>query len=91
MFFLLVPKFQLVLDQIIVRPTIGRKRLVVTSLNHLAVINNNNLVSIADGTQTMGNNDDSLAFIEPIEILDDGSLVVRVKRVRCLIKEDSVW
>ena len=86
MFFLLVSKFQLVLDQIIVRPTFGRKRLVVTSLNHLAVIDNHYLVSVSDGAQAMGNNDDSLAFIELVEILNDGTLIVGVKRVRSTLR-----
>ena len=87
---MLIAKFQLVLDQVIVGSALGCQRLVVTRLNYLAVVDNHYLVSIADGTQAMGDNDDCLASIEPVEILNDGSLVVGVKRVRCLVKEDIV-
>ena len=87
---MLIAKFQLVLDQVIVGSALGCQRLVVTSLNYLAVVDNHYLVSIADGTQAMGDNDDSLAFIEPVEILYDGTLIVSVKGVRCLVKEDIV-
>lgn len=47
---MLIAKFQLVLDQVIVGSALGCQRLVVTRLNYLAVVDNHYLVSIADGT-----------------------------------------
>lgn len=90
MFLLLVSKLQLVLDKVIVRSALGCQRLMVTRLNHPAVVNYHYLVSIADGTQAMGNDDDCLAFIELVKVLYDGTLIVRVKRVRCLVKENVI-
>ena len=90
MLLLLVSKLQLVLDKIIVRSALGCQRLMVTRLNHLAVVNYHNLVSIADGTQAMGDDDDCLAFIELVEILYDGALVVGVERVCSLVKENII-
>ena len=85
-----VPQLQLVLDKTVVRAALCCQRLVVARLDYLAVVNDDNLVGVPDRAQAVGDDDDGLATVEPVEILNDGSLVVGVKRVRCLVKEDIV-
>lgn len=50
-----------------------------------------NLVSIPDRAQAVGDDDDGLATIECVEVLHDGPLVAGIKGVRRLVKEDVVW
>jgi len=54
------------------------------------MVDDDNLVSIPDRAQAVGDDDDGLATIECVEVLHDSPLVVGIKGVRRLVKEDVV-
>lgn len=60
-------------------------------LDDLSMVDDDNLFSILDRAQAVGDDDDGLATIERVEVLHDDPLVVGIKGVRCLVKEDVVW
>ena len=63
----------------------------VARLDDLSMADDDNLVSIPDCAQAVGDDDDGLATVERVEVLHDGSFVVGIKGVRRLVKEDVVW
>ena len=63
----------------------------VARLDDLSMADDDNLFSIPDRAQAVGDDDDGLATVERVEVLHDGPLVVGIKGVRRLVKEDVVW
>ena len=63
----------------------------VARLDDLSMVDDDNLVSIPDRAQAVGDDDDGLATVERVEVLHDGPFVVGIKGVRRLVKEDVVW
>ena len=62
----------------------------VARLDNFPVVDDDYLVSISDRAQAVGDDDDGLATIERIEVLHDGPLVIGIKGVGGLVKEDII-
>lgn len=56
-------------------------------LNNFATVEHHYLIGVSNRTQPVGDHDNRLAFIEPVEILYYRTLVAGIKGIGCLIKE----
>lgn len=55
-----------------------------------AVVQHDDVVSVAHGTESVSNDHYSLVLEQPVEVLHYSFLVVRVERVRSLVEEQEL-
>ena len=62
----------------------------IARLDHLPMVDDDNLVGIPDSAQTVGYDDNGFSLIKRVEVFHDGPLVVGIERVGSLVEEDTV-
>ena len=69
----------MILHKVIICPLLGCQGLMVANLDHLAMVDDYDLVGILHRAQSMCYYNNRLALIELIQVLHDASLIVGIK------------